>query len=216
MNQTVTCDAVRLEGAQRLTFLPDLFGGDFMTSEASVYAYAQRYCPEYQGGFWQFYRLPEGGGYMAPDVESLTLCNPDNWFEQTVSGEVAGIILTALVLNHRSWHDKRIKALQGTDQQGDFLLVARGVNGGEAVVAELGGHVNHPLAGVVAELDVAGLVKHQRYRRLRHPCRPRNIVHRHFRFSLHPSSPFREFASYPNRTLTRRRSRFSFIEARTL
>ena len=40
MNQTVTCDAVRLEGAQRLTFLPDLFGGDFMTSEASVYAYA--------------------------------------------------------------------------------------------------------------------------------------------------------------------------------
>lgn len=49
MNQTVTCDAVRLEGAQRLTFLPDLFGGDFMTSEASVYAYAQRYCPEYQG-----------------------------------------------------------------------------------------------------------------------------------------------------------------------
>lgn len=50
MNQTVTCDAVRLEGAQRLTFLPDLFGGDFMTSEASVYAYAQRYCPEYQGG----------------------------------------------------------------------------------------------------------------------------------------------------------------------
>ncbi|HCM9227669.1 antirestriction protein [Enterobacter bugandensis] len=104
MNQTVTCDAVRLEGTQRLTFLPDLFGGDFMTSEASVYAYAQRYCPEYQGGFWQFYRLPEGGGYMAPDVESLTLCNPDNWFEQTVSGEVAGIILTALVLNHRSWH----------------------------------------------------------------------------------------------------------------
>ena len=72
MNQTVTCDAVRLEGAQRLTFLPDLFGGDFMTSEASVYAYAQRYCPEYLGGFWQFYRLPEGGGYMAPDVESLT------------------------------------------------------------------------------------------------------------------------------------------------
>ncbi|PSS47258.1 antirestriction protein [Enterobacter sp. FS01] len=105
MNQTLTrCDAVRLEGAQRLTFLPDVFGGDFITSEASVYAYASRYCPEYVGGFWHFYRLPDGGGFMAPDVESLTLCNPENWFEQTVSGEVAGIILTALVLNHRSWH----------------------------------------------------------------------------------------------------------------
>lgn len=79
MNQTVTCcDAVRLEGAQRLTFLPDMFGGDYMTAEASVYAYAQRYCPDYQGGFWQFYRLPDGSGYMAPDVESLTFCNSDN------------------------------------------------------------------------------------------------------------------------------------------
>lgn len=92
--------------------------------------------------------------------------------------------------------DKRVEALHGADQQGDLLTVARGVNGGEAVVAELGSHINHPLAGIVAELDVAGLVKHQRYRRLRHPCRPRNIVHRHFCFSLHPSSPFREFASY--------------------
>jgi len=103
MNPTLTCcDAVRLEGAQRLTFLPDLFGGDFMTSEASVYAYAHRYCPEYQGGFWHFYRLPDGGGFMAPDLPELLLCNTANWFEQTVSGEVAGIILTALVLNPRS------------------------------------------------------------------------------------------------------------------
>ncbi|WP_436628726.1 antirestriction protein [Enterobacter hormaechei] len=79
MNQTVICcDAVRLEGAQRLTFLPDMFGGDYMTAEASVYAYAQRYCPDYQGGFWQFYRLPDGSGFMAPDVESVTFCNPDS------------------------------------------------------------------------------------------------------------------------------------------
>ncbi|MBE8917482.1 antirestriction protein [Enterobacter kobei] len=103
MNQTVTRNVVRLEGAQSLTFLPDLFGGDFMMSEASVYAYAHRYCPDYQEGFWRFYRLPDGGGYMAPDAVSLTLCNPENGFEQRVSGDVAGIILTALVLNHRSW-----------------------------------------------------------------------------------------------------------------
>lgn len=99
MNQTlIRCDAIRLEGAQRLTFLPDVFGGDFITSEASIYAYARRYCPDYVGGFWQFYRLPDGGGFMAPDMESLTFCNAENWFEQTVSGEVAGIILTGWFL----------------------------------------------------------------------------------------------------------------------
>lgn len=97
--------SVRLEGAQRLTFLPALFGGDYMLSEVSIYAYASRYCPDYDGGFWHFNRISEdGAGYMAPDVESLTVCNPHNGFEQTVSGDVAGIILTALVLNHRSWH----------------------------------------------------------------------------------------------------------------
>ena len=37
MNPTLTCcDAVRLEGAQRLTFLPDLFGGDFKVSEIKL------------------------------------------------------------------------------------------------------------------------------------------------------------------------------------
>ncbi|MEY8712246.1 antirestriction protein [Mangrovibacter phragmitis] len=104
MTTAQAADNVLLTGAQRLTFLPDLFGSDFMLSEASVYGYAQRFCPDYPGGFWQFYRLPDGGGYMAPDVDTLTFCNTDNGFEQTVSGDVAGIILTALVLNHRSWH----------------------------------------------------------------------------------------------------------------
>lgn len=32
-------DATRLDGAQRLTFLPSLFSSDFMLSELSVYAY---------------------------------------------------------------------------------------------------------------------------------------------------------------------------------
>ena len=35
-------DATRLDGAQRLTFLPSLFSSDFMLSELSVYAYACR------------------------------------------------------------------------------------------------------------------------------------------------------------------------------
>ena len=109
--------------------------------------------------------------------------------------------------------DKRIKALQGAHQQGDFFLVARRMNGGQAVVAEFGRHADDPLAGVVAELDVARLVEHQRYRRLRHARRSRNIIHRDFSLSLHSSSPSRVTASYPNCSLTRCRSRFSFTEA---
>lgn len=91
-------DATRLDGAQRLTFLPSLFSSDFMLSELSVYAYASRYIEGYNGGFWEYYSLPDGAGFMVPDREIVTFCNPDNWFEQEVSGEVAGIIVTALAL----------------------------------------------------------------------------------------------------------------------
>jgi hypothetical protein len=55
-------DATRLDGAQRLTFLPSLFSSDFMLSELSVYAYASRYIEGYNGGFWEYYSLPDGAG----------------------------------------------------------------------------------------------------------------------------------------------------------
>ncbi|WP_318388873.1 antirestriction protein [Enterobacter sp.] len=105
MSDTLShCDVTRLEGVQRLTFLPALFGADFMAAEATMYAYADRFCENYQGGFWEYYRLPNGSGFMVPEGETLLFCSSDNWFEQEVSAEVAGIIITALVLNHRSWH----------------------------------------------------------------------------------------------------------------
>ncbi len=52
--------------------------------------------PEYQGGFWHFIRLPDGGGYMMPDGDRFHLVNGENWFDRTVSADAAGIILTSL------------------------------------------------------------------------------------------------------------------------
>lgn len=92
----------------RLSFLPDMFGDDFLSAEMQVYSLADRYLPQYTGGFWLFIRLPEGGGYMAPDSDRVHLINADNWFDKTVSGDAAGIVLTALAINRRCWvhHDR--------------------------------------------------------------------------------------------------------------
>lgn len=54
---------LNVEECDRLSFLPYLFGNDFLYAEAYVYALAQKMMPEYQGGFWHFIRLPDGGGY---------------------------------------------------------------------------------------------------------------------------------------------------------
>ncbi|EMZ4808128.1 antirestriction protein, partial [Escherichia coli] len=51
---------LNVEECDRLSFLPYLFGRDFLYAEASVYALAKKMMPEYQGGFWHFIRLPEG------------------------------------------------------------------------------------------------------------------------------------------------------------
>lgn len=96
-------EAVLLKGAQRLTFLPALFGRDFVMSESSVYGYATKYIDNYQGGSWEFYRLPGGGGFMVPEMDSAFFCNPHNGFECELSAEAAGIIITALVLSHRTF-----------------------------------------------------------------------------------------------------------------
>ncbi len=82
--------ALRVEESDRLSFLPYLFGEDFLDAEMQVYDYANRYLPEYNGGFWHFIRLPDGGGYMMPDVGPVRLVNDDNGFDSTVSNDVAG------------------------------------------------------------------------------------------------------------------------------
>lgn len=107
MQYAKTQPVLSVEESDRLSFLPYLFGNDFMLAELQVYALAQKWIPDYQGGFWHFIRLPEGGGYMMPDCGPVHMVNGENWFDRTVSADAAGIILTSLAINRRLWthHD---------------------------------------------------------------------------------------------------------------
>ncbi|MCT6592598.1 antirestriction protein [Pantoea dispersa] len=93
-----------LDGYVKMRFLPMLFAGDFMRAELNIYQYADRFLSDYDGGVWEFAQLPGGGGFMKPEGEARWhFSNPGNYSELDVSAEAAGIIITALVLNHRSW-----------------------------------------------------------------------------------------------------------------
>ncbi|ELQ6863970.1 antirestriction protein [Salmonella enterica] len=94
---------IHVEDSDRLSFLPYLFGDDFMIAEMHVYSLASKMITDYQGGFWHFIRLPDGGGYMMPDGDRFHLVNSENWFDRTVSADAAGIILTSLAINRRMW-----------------------------------------------------------------------------------------------------------------
>ena len=77
---------LNVEECDSLSFLPYLFGNDFLYAEAYVYALAKK---------------------MMPDGDRFHLVNGENWFDRTVSADVAGIILTSLVINRQLWlyHD---------------------------------------------------------------------------------------------------------------
>ncbi|WP_168403384.1 antirestriction protein [Erwinia amylovora] len=85
-------------------FLPRLFSHDYCRAEFNVYAYADRYLADYDGAEWHFVAFSQyGGGFMKPDVEHAHFINPDNGTNLWLSAEAAGIIITALVLYHRSF-----------------------------------------------------------------------------------------------------------------
>ncbi|AZS59295.1 antirestriction protein [Pectobacterium parvum] len=139
-NQTAQ-NATIVSDSQCTNFLPEFFGADFFMAEMNIYSYANLYLRGYRVGFWQFYSLPEGNGYLAPDAERVTVCNPDNYFEQEMSGEAAGIVITAMVLNHRSWmhgrHDQEELCELFCERHAALIDFARGHKERDAILSAL-------------------------------------------------------------------------------
>lgn len=68
--------------------------------EIAISSYLDRLSKVYKGDSWQFFRLSNGGFYMAPALgEELTITVPGNYFQGIVSTDAAGIIVTLFGLN---------------------------------------------------------------------------------------------------------------------
>ena len=67
--QAQTIIATLISGDQeRLEALPRHFGPLMMIFEDSVYQFMRHLCSEYNGAYWQFFELSNGGFYMAPEL----------------------------------------------------------------------------------------------------------------------------------------------------
>ncbi|MGJ0486140.1 MAG: antirestriction protein [Methylomicrobium sp.] len=77
---------------QRINHTADLFGLDFpLHVEPWVYALTDRLASEYQGSYWEFYELSNGGFYMAPQSDTPFQVSCENGFEGLLSAEALGI-----------------------------------------------------------------------------------------------------------------------------
>ncbi len=69
-----------------------LFGMHFpMRLEPTVFDMAGRLAAEYQGGYWEFYALSNGGFYMAPKTGTIYGVSCENGFEGKLSADALGI-----------------------------------------------------------------------------------------------------------------------------
>lgn len=93
-----------VEQNNRLNFLPMFFGKAYPIGESTVYNFLSAMTNNYNGGFWQFFTLSNGGYFMAPKTdEVLSFSWPDNYFEGELSAEAGGIVACLMALSHLSF-----------------------------------------------------------------------------------------------------------------
>jgi hypothetical protein len=102
-----TITAKEVPTRQRLRFLPEFFTPRLMmNAEAMIYTQAAQLSPDYEGGLWTFYRLSNGGFYVAPDsAKRFTIEVGGNQYEGEADADAFGVIVTMFVLGALVWID---------------------------------------------------------------------------------------------------------------
>ena len=89
----------------RLQFWPKHFGKipQWMLLEPRAFAWMDRLCEAYNGGYWNYYTLSNGGAFIAPDSEdNWAMFNKLNGNSAELSSEAAGIAVCLLNWSHHA------------------------------------------------------------------------------------------------------------------
>lgn len=120
----VTATAV-IDGEARLQCLPKIAGHRCVLLENTIYHMLGAMCADYDGGYWEFFTLSNGGFYMAPKTVKTFHLSCENGFEREVCADTAGIIACAMAYSHLSFsHDGGCFA-EAYHRLSDFILQHR-------------------------------------------------------------------------------------------
>ena len=98
----ITCQ--KISDKQRIQHTANLFGIRFpLNIEPAVYSIAGNIASAYNGAYWEFYVLSNGGFYMAPCSEQLYQVSCENGYEGTLSADALGITACLYAYSHLSF-----------------------------------------------------------------------------------------------------------------
>ena len=94
----------QVDDKQRIQHTSDLFGMKFpLNIEPAVYSIASNIASDYNGAYWEFYSLSNGGFYMAPCSDKAYQVSCDNGFEGMLSADALGIATCLYAYSHLSF-----------------------------------------------------------------------------------------------------------------
>lgn len=90
-----TIIATKVPLRERIACFPRYFRNHFINAENTVYAFAENIVDGYKGEFWEFYRLSNGGFYVAPTKALLYKITVPfgNSYEGEMSASATGIVV---------------------------------------------------------------------------------------------------------------------------
>lgn len=93
MNQNVVSSSLIPEPL-RVKVTGDLFGSYFpLRLEPCIFGLARQLSTDYHGGYWEFYRLTNGGFYITPENDHTFEVMSENGFSGQLSPEAFGIVV---------------------------------------------------------------------------------------------------------------------------
>ena len=101
MNPIVTARLV--PDTDRVQHTAKAFGSTFQRLEPAIFDMAGRLAAEYNGGYWLFYALSNGGFYMAPRSDTTFIVSSENGFEGELSADAFGIVCCLYSFSHLSF-----------------------------------------------------------------------------------------------------------------
>jgi Antirestriction protein len=116
--------ATLVPDSRRLSFLPKTFGRLMMKVEQEVFSQMAELCDDYRGGYWHFFELSNGGGFLASaGSDPVKIVVEGNGYAGSVSAEAAGIIATLFALSHLAFRHSDADTLsERFHQLRDFAL----------------------------------------------------------------------------------------------
>ena len=92
---------------QRMSTVDKFLGIAYVTQlEPTVFSFAGALAPAYQGAYWDFYTLSNGGFYMAPRLDESFTIECDDGFAGQLTADALGIAACLYAYSHLSMEAK--------------------------------------------------------------------------------------------------------------